>query len=111
MTMSVSKLLVGISCALPFLLVRVIYSVLSGYSPSAVPGQPAAHNSLSKFSSQTGSWGIYLVMSVLMELIVIFIYIATGLSIRLQDDGIKQDSTYGTNGQDVEMSGYGRRGY
>ncbi|TCD68818.1 hypothetical protein EIP91_009685 [Steccherinum ochraceum] len=53
-------LLAGISAVLPFLFIRTIYAVLSGFSPASVPGTPAPHNSLSKFSSTTGSWEIYM---------------------------------------------------
>ncbi|TCD68821.1 hypothetical protein EIP91_009688 [Steccherinum ochraceum] len=98
------NLLLGISVAIPFLFVRVLYAVLSGFSPASIPGQTQPHGSLSKFSSQTGSWEIYLVMSVLMEIIVMLVYITVGLSIRLQDDDLKND---------VEMTppsqGYGRQ--
>ncbi|KAH8086652.1 hypothetical protein BXZ70DRAFT_550816 [Cristinia sonorae] len=103
------KLLVGISMALPFLLIRVIYAVLAGFAPSGIPnGSQTDHNDLSKFSSQTGSWQIYLVMSVLMEIIVMVIYTTVGLSIRLQDDGVAGKPDYSnvnrSGSSDVELN-------
>ena len=89
----------------PFLAVRVVYAILSAYAPFSVPGLSTAHNSLSKFSSFSGSWPIYLVMSVLMEIIVVIIYCTVGLSIKLQDD-FKEEQ-----GGVMEMSGYGRTQY
>jgi len=74
-------LLLGISVALPFLFVRIVYAVLSGYAPVSLPPTPPVHNSLSKFSSTSGSWAIYLFMSVLAEIVTVVIYLAFGTSI------------------------------
>ncbi|THH28285.1 hypothetical protein EUX98_g5908 [Antrodiella citrinella] len=101
-------LLVGISAALPFLLVRVVFSVLSAYAPAAAIGFPATkHTALTKFSSETGSWQIFLVMSVLMEIIVMIIYITVGLTVRLKDDPVGEKVAYSP---DVEMSHSGGGG-
>lgn len=68
---------------------RVIYSVLSAFSPnivfsssSSAPTSPAP-NALSKFNTVAGSWEIYLVMGLIMELIVVVIYCATGMLLPL----------------------------
>jgi len=84
-------LLLGVSSALPFLLVRCVYSVLSAFSPISSFGSnvttslpPAKHTSLSKFSSFSGSWQIFLAMSLVMEYIVVLIYLAIGAVTPLQ---------------------------
>lgn len=51
------------SCALPFLLVRVVYFMLSMYGPS-------------KFNPSHGSVAIFAVMSLLMEILVVSVLIA-----------------------------------
>lgn len=76
------------TCALPFLGLRIIYLIGSSFAPTnetfvdgkAVFSQPG-NSLLDKFNSTTGSWGLYLVLSVLTELIVVIIYIWTGLSV------------------------------
>lgn len=84
------KLLIGISAVLPFLFVRVLYAVLSAFSPAAVLPNIPPHNSLSKFAPGTGSWQWYLAMSVIAELLTVITYLVVGASIRLQADGIEQ---------------------
>jgi hypothetical protein len=82
-----SQLLVAISSALPFLGIRVLYSVLSSYSGSPVPNAESPTNSsLSKFNISNGDWWIYLVMGLIMEYIVVLIYTTAGTRIPLQDD-------------------------
>ncbi|KAI0080066.1 hypothetical protein K474DRAFT_1705077 [Panus rudis PR-1116 ss-1] len=88
------KLLVGVSAALPFLFVRVLYSVLSAFSPTLTAGQAA--NGLSKFNSISGSWPIYLIMSIVMEYIVIIIYCLVGITTPADRDeyaGAASDAT------------------
>ncbi|KAH8120500.1 hypothetical protein DFH11DRAFT_1838318 [Phellopilus nigrolimitatus] len=72
-------LLNGISCGMPFLAVRVIYSVLSAFSGSSTfstSGVSAtSSSSLAQFNSISGSWQLFLVMSTLMEFVVVVIYI------------------------------------
>jgi len=100
------SLLTGISFALPFLAVRVAYSILSGFAPQSYGGQHTTTNSLSKFNS-SGPFGYWLGMSVLMELATVIIYITTGLLTPLADDytagGIAVESA-----SDEEMLSRGR---
>lgn len=78
-------LLKGISFALPFLAVRVLYSVLSNFAPTVNFGDTTSSSTsssaLSKFSSISGLWELYLFMSVLMEFCAISIYIYFGLKL------------------------------
>ncbi|KAK9432398.1 hypothetical protein V1505DRAFT_306766 [Lipomyces doorenjongii] len=64
-----NMLTVGITIALPFLCVRIIYSLLYAFSSS----------SANKFSTLTGDWKIYLGMDVVMEFVVLGVLTATGL--------------------------------
>jgi hypothetical protein len=93
-----SQLLIAISSTLPFLAVRVVFSVLNAFSHNIVfsSSSPPSGNtgSLSKFNLVTGEWWIYLVMSLLMEYITVLIYSLTGTLIpRGEDQG----------GVDIEM--------
>lgn len=99
-------LLLGISAALPFLTIRVVYSILSSFSPAATFGAaniPVVHNSLSKFNSFSGSWRIFLVMSLIMEYIVVLIYITVGTIIPLE----KETNDYEMKGGDPQAEAYG----
>ncbi|THH23225.1 hypothetical protein EUX98_g7955 [Antrodiella citrinella] len=103
-------LLAGISCALPFLFIRVMYSVLSGFSPAGIPGgPPPAQNDLSKFNSATGSWALYLLMAVVTEIIVVSIYLFVGIMFPVYKDYAigKLDTGYES---DVELSRGGADG-
>jgi len=71
-------LLIGISCALPFLGVRVAYGILSAWS--------AATPKLARFDSVTGDWVLFLVMALVMEYCVALIYMLTGTTIPLRRD-------------------------
>jgi len=73
-----SQLLAGVSAALPFLAVRVVYTVLSAYSGS----KPQLH----KFNRITGDWKFYLVMGLIMEYVVVLIYIAVGNLVPMSKD-------------------------
>jgi len=98
-------LLIAISCALPFLGIRMIYAVLSSFSGSLVATTTTTPNtnSLAKFNMASGDWWLYLVMSVLMECIVTVIYTTAGARIPLQ-----QDYHLNANGnQDEEHTLYG----
>jgi hypothetical protein len=79
------QLLIAISSALPFLAVRMIYSILNAFSNTASLSSADAarqpHNSLTKFNLIVGDWRIYLVMSLLMEYIAVLIYSITGFMI------------------------------
>jgi len=104
-------LLVGISAVLPFLFVRTLYAVLSGFSPVSIAPTPPSRNSLSKFSSISGSWEIYLVMSVLAELMTVVAYLLVGASVptskeyeeayslpeRVQEEGYRGDQAHPPN--------------
>ncbi|THH28052.1 hypothetical protein EUX98_g6137 [Antrodiella citrinella] len=79
-------LLAGISAVLPLLFIRTAYSILSDFSPSAVPGTTAPTNALSKFSSTTGTWWIYLAMSVACEVLVVIIYLVVGMSVPVSQE-------------------------
>jgi hypothetical protein len=82
-----SQLLIAISSALPFLGIRVLYSVLSSYSGSPIPNAESSTNSsLSKFNIINGDWRIYLVMGLIMEYVVVLVYTTAGSRIPLQDD-------------------------
>jgi len=90
------SLLTGISLALPFLAVRVSYSILAGFAPQSYGGQHTTTNSLSKFNS-SGPFGFWLGMSVLMELATVIIYVTTGLLTPLAKD-------YTTSGTKIESA-------
>ena len=64
----------------------MVYTLLSGFAPAAVPGKPPATGGLSDFNSQTGSWPIYLVMSVLAEFATVLIYTVVGITTPLGKD-------------------------
>lgn len=76
----------AITLSLPFLGVRVLYTVLSAYSPLGIPGVTSGSPSLTKFNITRGDFGIWLIMSPIMELIVIVIYVTVGLATPLQND-------------------------
>ncbi|CCM06400.1 uncharacterized protein FIBRA_08660 [Fibroporia radiculosa] len=95
-------LLAGISAALPFLAIRVAYTVLSGFAPLMyeinAEGKmtPLTSSSpLKNFNAITGPWGIYLAMSVLPEFISVAIYMGVGTRIPLHQD---TDYARGGNG-------------
>lgn len=64
------RIVVAVLSALPFIFVRLLYSLLSVFSGSH------------KFNLLTGSQTITLFMSVLPEMVVAIIYIATGLKLK-----------------------------
>jgi len=100
-------LLIGISSALPFLGVRLIYAVLSSFSGSLVPSATSKNtNSLAKFNMATGEWWIYLVMGLLMEYIVVIIYTAVGIRVPLQSDYHAND----TVGPSDQYAAHGQNG-
>jgi len=57
------------SFALPFLAIRILYSTLGAFLKAP-----------SKFSPLTGNWGIYLIMGLLMEYAVVWLYIYGGIT-------------------------------
>ncbi|KAJ3556317.1 hypothetical protein NM688_g2095 [Phlebia brevispora] len=80
------KLLLAVTSTLPFLAVRVIYTVCSAFAPTGIPGVTSGNASLASFNSLTGSFVIYLIMSVLMELIAVGIYVTAGVLLPLHKD-------------------------
>ncbi|KAK9320594.1 hypothetical protein V1517DRAFT_375511 [Lipomyces orientalis] len=62
-------LVLGVTVSLPFLLVRIIYSLLYAFSSSTA----------NKYSTLTGDWKIYLGMDVIMEFVVLAVLTTTGL--------------------------------
>lgn len=79
-------LLKAVTGSLPFLVIRVLYTVLSAFAPLGNPGVDGGSPSLAKFNSSHGDFAIYLVMSVIMEFAVVIIYVTAGLIIPLKDD-------------------------
>lgn len=86
-------LLAGISGALPFLAVRVAYTVLSAFAPATRSISPSGQSTLVtsssplvKFNSTQGSWVVYLCMSVLPEFLTVLVYLVVGTRIPLQQD-------------------------
>ena len=84
-----------ITATLPFLFIRVLYTILASFAPSSFiisdSGRREANPSfasspLAKFSSPTGDWQIYLVMSVLAEYAVVLVYTGAGLRLPLKQD-------------------------
>ncbi|OCH92728.1 hypothetical protein OBBRIDRAFT_750980 [Obba rivulosa] len=108
-------LLTGISIALPFLAIRVAYTILSAYSPLTFgfnsDGQKIAETCsgwLCKFSSTSGSWAVYLFMSVATEYVSVIIYTVVGTRIPLQKDYAGGRNPNGWN-SDEELMKYGGR--
>ena len=87
------KLLLAIAASLPFLFVRVVFTILSSFAPLPfafnAEGQmvPVISDSpLKHFSSTSGDWEIYLFMSFVAEYIVVLIYTVAGLRLPLKQD-------------------------
>ncbi|KAL5535253.1 hypothetical protein ACEPAF_3347 [Sanghuangporus sanghuang] len=82
-------LLKGISCAVPFLAVRVLYSILSSFSPSSsfssLGTSSESTSGLAKFNTITGRWQLFLIMGVLMEFFVVSIYLFFGLRLPVSE--------------------------
>ncbi|KAL5518692.1 hypothetical protein ACEPAH_375 [Sanghuangporus vaninii] len=82
-------LLKGISCAVPFLAVRVLYSILSSFSPSSsfssLGTSSESTSGLAMFNTITGRWQLFLVMGVLMEFFVVSIYLFFGLRLPISE--------------------------
>ncbi|KAM5532760.1 hypothetical protein V8D89_013557 [Ganoderma adspersum] len=88
------RILIAVTLAMPFLLVRMLYGAFSAFAPPTVvfrngrqvPAQPSS-SGLGQFSPASPKWYIYLVMSVLMEWIAIIIYLVTRVFTPLENDG------------------------
>ncbi len=87
------KLLLAVAASLPFLLVRIVYTLLSSFAPLPFGFDASGHmvgvvsdSPLKHFSGTSGSWALYLVMSVVAEYAVVLIYTFAGLRIPLKQD-------------------------
>jgi len=95
------RLLTGASMALPFIAIRVVYTVLSAFAPAAevvIDGHVMfTHTTggLSTFSATSGSWVAFLIMSLLMEYAAVVIFGVTGLGIR-GDDEVSEAKSWGS---------------
>ncbi|RDX56259.1 hypothetical protein OH76DRAFT_608389 [Lentinus brumalis] len=106
------RLLIAITMTVPLLLVRIIYGVLSAWGPATVtfvgghqvPVHPS-DSGLGKFSAASSQWGIYFVMSVMMEYIAVAIYLLGGVLIPLRKEtsyeSEKSDGDYGSGYRDA----------
>ena len=112
LTRPFSQFVTAILCSIPFLLVRIVYSVLAAFAPLAtftsegiIPGKGA----LAKFSSFGGSWEAFLFMGILMEFLVVCIYIFFGLTlpISMGEDELREQEKL----QSAEMQGQGAATY
>jgi uncharacterized membrane protein YozB (DUF420 family) len=66
------KMLLGaFTLAIPFLVVRIVYSFLGAFASTL----------FSQWSPVRGSWRAFLVMGLIMEYIVVLIYLYTGISL------------------------------
>lgn len=112
-----TTLLKGISFAVPFLAVRVVYTTLSAFSPSSSLSTSAitsgSSSGLAKFNSTSGSWQLFLVMSVLMEFVVISIYIFFGLRLPIGKnvDDDESTTTYSSNATQIPLYPHTAPGY
>ncbi|KAI1795399.1 hypothetical protein LXA43DRAFT_40422 [Ganoderma leucocontextum] len=87
------KLLLAIVASLPFLLVRIVFTILSSFAPLPFGFDAAGHmvpvvsnSPLKQFSGTSGSWAIYLCMSVIAEYAAVLIYTFAGLRLPLKQD-------------------------
>ncbi|KAF9056461.1 hypothetical protein BJ165DRAFT_1522368 [Panaeolus papilionaceus] len=70
------NLLFGICTALPFLGVRIAYAVIAAWSSSDLFGAQLSPNpTLAKLNPVTGTWILYLVLSLIMEFVVASLYL------------------------------------
>ncbi|ESZ96380.1 hypothetical protein SBOR_3212 [Sclerotinia borealis F-4128] len=67
------RILLAIAIALPFLFIRLLYSILSTF---------VAHST--KFNSFTGSVSILLCVALLEELVIVVIYLGIGVTLKVQ---------------------------
>ncbi|KAI9869127.1 MAG: hypothetical protein M1813_002951 [Trichoglossum hirsutum] len=76
LTKSRLTLLRAFSLSIPFLIVRIIYSLLSAFGSTI----------FSKWSPVSGSWVAFLIMGLIMEYIVVMIYVTAGVLIPYSKD-------------------------
>ncbi|KAI8983410.1 hypothetical protein BD414DRAFT_490821 [Trametes punicea] len=107
------RLLTGITITLPFILVRVLYGVLSAFAPlpykiengHLVP-LPGSTSGLTKFGITSPQWLIWLIMSVLAEYIAVSIYAVVGMLTPLSKDAPDYESAIPRQGS-AASSGQG----
>ncbi|KAF7955764.1 hypothetical protein EAE96_004687 [Botrytis aclada] len=75
------RILLGIAIALPFLFVRLLYSVLSTF---------VSHST--KFNALTGSVTVLLCMDLLEELVIVLLYLAIGVTLKVKPKDVVADS-------------------
>jgi len=93
------RLLTGVSCALPFIAVRVLYTILSAFAPASESIAPDGQvtyvtdaTGLGLFSSTYGSWELFLIMSVAVEFVAVVIFGVTGLGMPKE---VSDEKVYG----------------
>lgn len=96
------RILLGIAIALPFIFVRLLYSILSTF---------VAHST--KFNSFTGSVSILLCMALLEELVIVVIYLSIGLTLKVQSKDVVVDGDMqgvpGTSDSDAPLGQQNQR--
>jgi len=71
LTSARKMLLAAFTIAIPFLIVRIVYSFLGAFASTL----------FSQWSPVKGSWRAFLVMGLVMEYIVVLVYIYTGITL------------------------------
>jgi hypothetical protein len=84
----------SLSFSLPFLGVRILYSILNAFVRSP-----------SQWSPITGNWRIFLVMGLMMEYIVVSAYVITGALVPLHKDDQERYIVPPTTHSDLERIG------
>ncbi|UKZ68487.1 uncharacterized protein TrAtP1_009520 [Trichoderma atroviride] len=69
------KLVLSVAMALPFLLVRIVYSALNAINLDT----SSSHGHTMKFNPVLGSWRLYLVLGLATEFAVVALYTVTGI--------------------------------
>ncbi|TGO12357.1 hypothetical protein BTUL_0090g00490 [Botrytis tulipae] len=75
------RILLGIAIALPFLFVRLLYSVLSTF---------VSHST--KFNALNGSVTVLLCMDLLEELVIVVVYLAIGVTLKVKSKDVVADA-------------------
>lgn len=94
---------------------RIIYSVLSAFSPSVQTKSNGSISSpdsgLAKFNSVSGEWQIYLGMAVIMEILVIGTYVGFGITLPISKEDDNYRETYSGSADHADGSNFpmGRR--
>ncbi|KAF7899894.1 hypothetical protein EAF00_004230 [Botryotinia globosa] len=75
------RILLGVTIALPFLFVRLLYSVLSTF---------VSH--YSKFNALNGSFTVLLCMDLLEELLIVVVYLTIGVTLKVKSKDVVADA-------------------